>query len=149
MSKQHGPRTTDHGLRTKLLYHFCRMQLPGVELTLEHLDGHLQRTFELYGAKEGAAASWERYLDSLYPLDWFLAVACLEGERHAWEILFAARASRSDCLLVDALRARALRLYPRDLDWREIGVTDFWSHVPTTEAPGAGPVLAPYVGQRP
>jgi RNA polymerase sigma factor (sigma-70 family) len=149
MSKKHGLRTTDHALQTKLLYHFCRMQLPRVELTLEHLDGHLQRTFELYGAKEGAAASWERYLDNFYPLDWFLAIACLEGERHAWEILFAARASRSDCLLVDALRARAVRLYPRDEERQESAVTEFWSHLLVSETPGSVPVLARYDGQRP
>jgi RNA polymerase sigma factor (sigma-70 family) len=124
------------------------MQLPAVELTLEHLDRHLQRTFELYGAKEGSA-SWERYLDNFYPLDWFLAVACLEGERHAWEILFASRASRSDCLLIDALRARAVRLYPRDEERQESAVTEFWSHLLVSETPGSVPVLARYDGQRP
>src|SRR6266849_1820311 len=139
----------DYGPRTKLLYHFCRMQLPAVELTPEQLDRHLQRTFELYRAKETASASWERYLDNLYPLDWFLAVACLEGSRQAWETLFAARASRSDCLLVDALRARAVRLYPRDEERQESAVTEFWSHLLVSETPGSVPVLARYDGQRP
>ena len=34
-----------------------------------------------------------------------LASACLEGNQRAWESLFAAKAGRSDCLLMDALRA--------------------------------------------
>src|SRR5438067_10238141 len=104
MSRKAAP--TDPRLQTQLLYHFCRVQLPTVELLPEPLDRHLQRTFEVYRAKE-STASWERYLENLYPLDWFLAVACLEGSSQAWERLFASRANRSDCLLVDALRARA------------------------------------------
>jgi RNA polymerase sigma factor (sigma-70 family) len=142
-------RTTDHGLRTKLLYHFCRLQLPAVELSPEQLGKHLQRTFELYRVKDSAQASWEHYLNNLYPLDWFIAVACLEGSRQAWETLFAARASRSDSLLVDALRARAVRLYPRDEERQDSAVTEFWSHLLVSETPGSVPVLARYDGQRP
>lgn len=136
-------------LRTQLLYHFCRLQLPAVELTPQQLDRHLQRTFGLYRAKQSVAASWEHYLDNLYPLDWFLAVACLEGSSLAWESLFAARASRSDSLLVDALRARAVRLYPRDEERQDSAVTEFWSHLLVSETPGSVPVLARYDGQRP
>jgi len=144
-----GPRTTDCGLRTKLVYHFCRMQLPAVQLTPEQFESHLQRTFDLYRAKEGSSAPWENYLDNLYLLDWFIAAACLEGSTQAWECLFAARSGRSDCLLVDALRARALRLYPRDEERQESAVTEFWSHLLVSETPGSLPVLARYDGQRP
>src|SRR5687768_12874526 len=95
------------GPSVELLHHFCRMQLPAIAFSLEASGRHLQRTYALYASKAGGAASWNAYLESLYPLDWFLACACLEREPHAWETLFAARAGRSDCLLLDALRARA------------------------------------------
>src|SRR6516162_9715664 len=100
MKKEEKLRTTDYGLRTKLLYHFCRLQLPAVHLTPEQFEAHLRQAFAVYRAKETGSASWEHYLDNLYPLDWFLSAACLEGSTPAWERLFAARAGRSDCLLV-------------------------------------------------
>src|SRR5436190_13495895 len=77
--------------RKALLYHFCRLQLPSVALASTAFDRHLQRTFEVYRSKSGTAASWDSYLDNFYPLDWFLASACLEGDNRAWEALFAAR----------------------------------------------------------
>ena len=64
-------------------------------------------TFAVFQAKS-AGASYEIYLASLHALDWHVACACLEGSPQAWEQLFAARAGRSDCLLVDALRLGAL-----------------------------------------
>src|SRR5262249_60264245 len=87
--------------------------LPAIALSADACRRHLERAFELFHVKE-AKANWESYLDNLYPLDWFVASACLEGLGQAWEHLFAARAGRTDCLLVGALRARAARLYPRD-----------------------------------
>jgi len=81
--------------------------MPAINLTAPRCNAHLQRTFALYQNKAEQAVSWETYLDHLYPLDWFLASACLEGIRQAWEQLFASRAGRSDCLLMDALHARA------------------------------------------
>jgi RNA polymerase sigma factor (sigma-70 family) len=142
-------RSTDDGPRTKLLYHFCRMQVPAVQLSPKNFNRHLTRTFEVYRAKAGGAAEWESFLDNLFPLDWFLAAACLEGSTPAWEQLFAARSGRSDCLLVDALRARAVRLYPRDEERQESAVSEFWSHLLVSETPGSVPVLARYDGQRP
>ena len=62
-------------------------------------------------------------------MDWFLACACLEGQSAAWEILFAARANRTDCLLVDALRLRAVRLFPRDPERQEEAVAEFWGYL--------------------
>ena len=132
-----------------VLYHFFRVQWPGVVLQPPVLERHLHRTYDLHRAKPGASVTWEKYLENLYALDWFLAVACLEGNAQAWEQLFAARASRSDCLLVDALRARAVRLYPRDEERQDSAVTEFWSHLLVPETPGSVPVLARYDGQRP
>lgn len=111
-------------------------------------DRHLQRTFALHRAKN-EAASWDQYLENLYPLDWFLAAACLEGRERAWELLFASRTGRSDCLLVDALRSRAVRLYPRDEERQESAVAEFWSHLLVADTAGTLPTLARYDGQRP
>jgi RNA polymerase sigma factor (sigma-70 family) len=135
--------------RKALLYHFCRLQLPAVALAAAAFDRHLQRTFDLYRSKAGAAASWDTYFDNFYPLDWFLASACLEGDNRAWEALFAARTSRADCLLIDALRARAVRLFPRDEERQESAVTEFWSHLLVPESPGSLATLARYDGERP
>jgi len=137
--------------RTRLLYHFCRMQLPALVLAPERFEHHLQRCFDLFQAKRiraGAAANFQSYLDNLYPVDWFLGCACLENQAKAWEVLFAARATRADCLLVDALRARAVRLYPRDEERQEEAVTDFWGYLIAGEKAGV-PILARYDGQRP
>jgi RNA polymerase sigma factor (sigma-70 family) len=137
------------GSALRLLYHFCRLQRPAVSLPRDVFERHLQRAFEVYRAKAGPAASWEAYLGGFYPLDWYVAAACLEGEGRAWEYLFASRAGRSDCLLLDALRARAVRLYPRDEERQEGAVSEFWSHLLIAPAPGSVPILARYDGQRP
>jgi RNA polymerase sigma factor (sigma-70 family) len=135
--------------RAELLYHFCRLQLPAVELSAATCQHHLQRTFKLHQSKSGNGVAWTDYLDHLYPADWFVASACLEGKEAAWQQLFAARAGRTDCLLVDALRARAVRLYPRDEERQESAVNEFWSQLYVAESPGSLPVLARYDGQRP
>jgi RNA polymerase sigma factor (sigma-70 family) len=146
------PRTTDHALRVHLLYHFCRLQLPRLALTFTVFERHLKRCFALFEAKRaraGGTADWSSFLDNLYSVDWFLCCACLEGQAKAWESLFAARASRADCLLVDALRARAVRLFPRDEERQDSAVTDFWGYLLAGETPGSPPILARYDGQRP
>jgi RNA polymerase sigma factor (sigma-70 family) len=138
--------------RKSLLYHFCRLQLPGVTLPPASFDRHLQRTFDLHAAKRArnaAPAGWDPYLADLHAVDWFLACACLEGQARAWECLFAARASRVDCLLVDALRARAVRLYPRDEERQEEAVAEFWGYLLAGQKTGSLPILARYDGQRP
>ncbi|MBI2804798.1 MAG: sigma-70 family RNA polymerase sigma factor [Planctomycetes bacterium] len=137
------------GPRAELLYCFCRLQMPAVNLPPERCEHHLQRTLVLYQQKVTEPITWEKYLDHLYPLDWFLASACLEGNRSAWELLFASRAGRSDCLLMDALRARAARLYPRDEERQDTAVADFWGHLCISETPGSVPVMARFDGQRP
>ncbi|HZZ80448.1 MAG TPA: sigma-70 family RNA polymerase sigma factor, partial [Gemmataceae bacterium] len=98
------------GPREELLYYFCRLQMPAIDLPRDRCLAHLERTFAIFQKKVEKPLSLDTYLDHLYPLDWFLASACLEGNRQAWELLFASRAGRSDCLLMDALRARAARL---------------------------------------
>jgi RNA polymerase sigma factor (sigma-70 family) len=135
--------------QTELLFHFCRLQLPGVILGRPFFENHLQRTYDLFREKVGKTVNWESYLENLYPLDWYVASSCLQGDRRAWDFLFAARASRVDCLLVDALRARALRLYPRDEERQESAVAEFWSHLLVADTEGSLPVLARYDGQRP
>ncbi len=135
-----------------LLYHFCRLRLPSLALPVADFERHLKRAFELYRAKrakEGTAATAEQFVENLHALDWFLACACLEGQPAAWEALFAARASRTDNLLVDALRARAVRLYPRDPERQEQAVADFWGYLLAGERAGSLPILARYDGQRP
>jgi RNA polymerase sigma factor (sigma-70 family) len=134
--------------RAELVYHFCRMQLPGVHLPASACERHLERTFGLYRAKVQSAI-WAGYLDGLYPLDWFVASACLDGDGRAWEYLFAARAGRTDTLLLDALRARAARLYPRNEERQENAVNEFWGHLYAAEGPDQVAVLGRYDGQRP
>lgn len=136
-------------LRKSLLFHFCRLQFPDLALAEKEFDQHLQRTYQLYRTKPDVTASWQAYLENLYALDWFVACSCLQGQGRAWEHLFAARAGRSDCLLVDALRARSLRLYPRDEEKQESAVAEFWSHLLIAETMGGTPILARYDGQRP
>jgi RNA polymerase sigma factor (sigma-70 family) len=137
---------------TALLYHFCRLRLPAVALPLPAFEHHLRRAFELNRVKhahKGETTTWETFLDNLHAVDWFLACACLEGQTSAWEALFAARANRTDCLLVDALRLRAVRLFPRDQERQDEAVADFWGYLLAGEREGSLPILARYDGQRP
>jgi RNA polymerase sigma factor (sigma-70 family) len=138
--------------RVKLLYHFCRLRLPAVGLPPEDFERHLRRAFEMYRDKKsqaGETTSWQEFLENLYAPDWFLACACLEGQGRAWQELFAARASRTDSLLVDALRLRAVRLFPRDVERQDEAVTEFWGFLLAGQRDGTIPILARYDGQRP
>ncbi len=140
------------GVHTTLLYHFCRLRLPAVALPLPVFEHHLRRAFELNRAKrahKGETTNWEHFLENLHAVDWFLACACLEGQKSAWTALFAARANRTDCLLVDALRLRAVRLFPRDQERQDEAVTEFWGYLLAGEREGSLPILARYDGQRP
>jgi RNA polymerase sigma factor (sigma-70 family) len=135
--------------RISLLYHFCRLQLPTVAVAEPTFRRHLDRAFRIYFPKAEAPLTWAGFLDGLYALDWLVCVGCLEGQTPAWELLFAARTGRSDCLLVDALRARASRLYPRNEERQESAVTEFWSQLIVPETDAGTAVLARYDGQRP
>jgi len=63
--------------------------------------------------------------------------------------LFCARVGRADRLLLDALRARAARLYPRQELEQDSAVNDFWGHLLVPPSEGALPILARYDGLRP
>jgi RNA polymerase sigma factor (sigma-70 family) len=135
--------------RVLLLYHFCRLQLPSVRIPEPAFAAHLDRTFRLFLPKTAEPVSWAAYLEGLYVIDWAVCVGCLDRSNAAWEQLFNARTGRSDCLLVDALRARAVRLYPRDEEKQDTAVTEFWSNLIASENEESLPVLARYDGQRP
>jgi RNA polymerase sigma factor (sigma-70 family) len=138
--------------QTALLYHFCRLRLPAVPLPLPVFERHLRRAFEMNCAKraaKGETIAWVTFLERLHAVDWLLACACSEGHPSAWEALFAARTNRTDCLLIDALRLRAVRLFPRDPERQEEAVADFWGYLLAGEREGSLPILARYDGQRP
>src|SRR5262245_17963328 len=135
-----------------LLYHFSRLRLPGVPLPFSTFARRLERVFEQHRTRaqsEGRPSTWETFVENLHALDWFLACACLEGLQAGWEALFGSRASRTDALLVDALRSRAVRLFPRDAERQEEAVMDFWGYLIAGEREGSTPILARYDGQRP
>jgi RNA polymerase sigma factor (sigma-70 family) len=131
------------------LYHYCRLQLPEIRIPFDAALAHLQRTFCLFHSKNAHGPTWSQYLENLYTLDWYTACACLEGDGEAWQHLFSARAHRADALLVDALRARAARLYPSDEERQEGAVTEFWSQLLVGDRPVSEGVLFRYDGQRP
>jgi RNA polymerase sigma factor (sigma-70 family) len=136
----------------RLLYHFCRLRLPAVGLPFAAFARRLGSAYELYRAKRargGEATSEREFLENLHAVDFFLASACLEGQPRAWEALFNARASRTEALLVDALRQRAVRLFPRDAERQNEAVDEFWGFLLAGERSGSLPILARYDGQRP
>lgn len=142
--------TANAGYPLAVLYHFCRLQLPAIALSERQFEQHLERTYQLFSSKNRTESlAFAEYVDRLHLLDWYLTCACLERDARAWELLFAARAGRSDCLLIDALRARATRLYPRDEERQESAVSEFWSRLLVAERAEALPILARYDGQRP
>jgi RNA polymerase sigma factor (sigma-70 family) len=134
--------------RLRLLYHFGRLQLPGMALSEAECARHLDRTYGLARSKQENGLDLIAYFDGLHLLDWHLACGCLEGRRQAWDVLFAARSGRTDCLLVDALRSRAVRLYPRDAERQETAVSEFWSQLFAAQNGGLA-ILARYDGLRP
>jgi len=135
--------------RVNLLSHFVRLQLPAIRIPESKFVSHLERSFQIFFPKNPTPISWAAFLEGLYAVDWAVCIGCLEGQNAAWEVLFNARTGRSDCLLVDALRARAVRLYPRDEERQETAVAEFWSSLIVPESQTALPVLARYDGHRP
>ena len=135
-----------------LLYHFCRLRLPQVNLPAAVFEGQLRRAFDMYQvkrAREGVKAAWPAFVDNLHVLDWFIACACLERLDEGWRALFHARANRTDALLIDALRMRAVRLFPRDAERQDEAVAEFWGFLLAGQSDGSLPILARYDGQRP
>jgi RNA polymerase sigma factor (sigma-70 family) len=135
--------------RVTLLCHFVRLQLPLIRIPEPKFFSHLERSFKIFLPKNTTPVSWAAFLEGLYAVDWAVCIGCLEGQNAAWEVLFNARTGRSDCLLVDAFRARAVRLYPRDEERQETAVSEFWSSLIVPESERALPVLARYDGHRP
>jgi RNA polymerase sigma factor (sigma-70 family) len=141
------PIPADARPRAELLYLFGRVQYPGLAIDPQSFQSHLGRAFATFQRKSESPVAWPAFLDGLYLLDWMIVCACLEGLDSGWELLFSARTGRSDCMLVDALRARACRLYPRDEEKRESAVAEFWSQLIVGDS--GLPVLERYDGQRP
>lgn len=135
--------------RIRVVRAAARMQLPQITVADDVLAKHQLRAFALYAAKAEAPVSWTDFLNEFYALDWLVAVGCLERVNAAWELLFESRTGRSDCLLVDALRARACRLYPRDEEKRENAVSEFWSRLLASDSERGTAVLERYDGKRP
>lgn len=136
-----------------LLYHFCRLHLPAVTMTATAFRQHLDRTYQLHTAHPGRDRSTplprSDYVAQLHALDWYLAAACLEGNPVAWEALFGMRTGRTDLLLIDALRSRAVRLFPRNEERQESSVGEFWSDLIAPPAADRLPILARFDGLRP
>ncbi|MBY0229026.1 MAG: sigma-70 family RNA polymerase sigma factor [Gemmataceae bacterium] len=129
-----------------VLYHFCRMRLPRVPLPLPRFAERLALAHSLYLKQPPRP---EPFLEALHVLDWFLASACLDNLSTAWEALFRSRASRTDALLIDALRQRASRLFPRDEERQEEAVLEFWGFLLAGQKEGTPAILARYDGLRP
>lgn len=142
------PNAADRA-KTQILYHFTRLQLPGIRFTEPKFLAHFERSYRLFLPKNPSPVTWSAFLEGLYAVDWAVCIGCLEGQNAAWEVLFNARTGRSDCLLVDALRARVVRLYPRNEERQETAVSEFWSNLIAPESAGTLPVLARYDGHRP
>jgi hypothetical protein len=56
---------------------------------------------------------------------------------------------RQEKRLLDALRTRAVKLYPGNEERQNSAVDDFWGHLLVAETPGSVPVLQRYDGLRP
>jgi RNA polymerase sigma factor (sigma-70 family) len=141
-------------VRVRLLYHFCRLRFPLIQMSPARFQEHVERACDRARSQQQRTAdasplSWPAFLDVLNAPDLFLATGCLDGDSTAWAELFASRANRPDALLIDALRSRAARLYPRDSQRQEEAVREFWGFLLAGEREGATPILARYDGLRP
>jgi RNA polymerase sigma factor (sigma-70 family) len=134
-----------------VLYHFCRLQVPAVVLSFPCFEAHLQRMFgRSRQHSKTPVANWQEFLDRLQPLDAFVASACVENCEEAWQVLlFDARVGRQERRLVDALRLRAVKMYPGNEERQNSVVDDFWGHLIVAETDGSVPVLQRYDGLRP
>ncbi|MGL4422510.1 MAG: RNA polymerase sigma factor, partial [Gemmataceae bacterium] len=133
------------------LYYYARMQLPTIPLTAPTVRHQLDRTFQYFRSRQSApeTTTWTQFLTDFYLLDWYVCVGCLERVNAAWDRLFAARTGRSDCLLVESLHSRAVRLFPRNEDRQMTAVSEFWSRLLVPESENSTPILARYDGHRP
>ena len=135
--------------KIRLIYYFCRMQLPQAQLSLVRFRDHVERMRGLYQDK-GNDAQWGLFLQGLHSLDTYLAAACLENDQPSWELLmFDARVSRDGSTLMDALRRRAVRLHPGKAKEQDEAIDSFWGFLLAGEVEGSPPVLQRYDGHRP
>ncbi len=134
--------------RLPLLYHYCRIQRPRLLLNYAQFVQHAQRMYERSRHMQ-PDLEWNQFIGQWQALDAFLVAACMERYDAAWEQLFCARVGRADRLLLDALRARAARLYPRQELEQDSAVNDFWGHLLVPPSEGSLPILARYDGLRP
>jgi DNA-directed RNA polymerase specialized sigma24 family protein len=112
---------------------------------------HLQRAWQRHCSLQDPNQPWtlEQFLQRVDAPDLYLASACLDGDAAGWRELFSARTNRPDALLIDTLRSRAARLYPRDRQRQEQAVEEFWGYLLAGEREDATAVLARYDGLRP
>lgn len=134
--------------RLPLLYHYCRIQRPRLLLNYDQFTQHARRMYERSRHLQ-PDLHWNQFFAQWQVLDAFLVAACMERQDAAWEQLFCAKVGRADRLLLDALRARASRLYPRQELEQESAVNDFWGHLLVPPSEGSLPILARYDGLRP
>lgn len=137
--------------RLTLLYHFNRVQVPEITLSEAAFVHRLWAMFgRAYGRKTEPVSDWDEFLRRLHALDAFVAAACLEGDEDAWQLLlFDARLGGADQRLIDALRSRAVRLYPGNEERQNSAVEDFWGSLLVSDSPDSIPLLQRYDGLRP
>ena len=137
---------------TTLLYHFCRLRLPAVALPaagVRAASAARLRPLSRQALPKGATTTGNAFSKTFMRWTGSWPAPAWKGSRAPGRSLFAARASRTDCLLVDALRMRAVRLFPRDEERQDEAVADFWGFLLAGEREGSLPILARYDGQRP
>ena len=115
---------------------------PGINLAADACSGICVRTYQLFGEKHENGVNWDAYLDNLYPLDWFVASACLEGNSRAVAaaVCFPRRPQRLPAGRWAAAGGSALS---RDEERQESAGQEFWKppfRRPSIE--GSLPVLA-------
>lgn len=137
--------------RVTLLYHFSRVQAPVISLPEAAFFRRLLGMFQRAAArKTEPVREWGEFLRRLHALDAFVAAACLEGEEDAWQLLlFDARLGGAEHRLIDALRSRAVRLYPGNEERQNSAVDDFWGSLLVAESADSVPLLQRYDGLRP
>jgi hypothetical protein len=141
------------GIRSRLtlLYHFNRVQAPKIALSMASFLRRVSAMFQRASArKTEPVREWDEFLRRLHALDAFVAAACLEGDEDAWQLLlFDARLGGAEHRLLDALRSRAVRLYPGNEERQNSAVDDFWGSLLVADSPDSIPVLQRYDGLRP
>jgi len=135
-------------LRIHLLYHFCRIQRPQLVIEFSSFFAHLKRMHERARVMQ-PDLDWTGFVSQLQSLDAYLVMACMERQEAAWDNLFQSKVGRADRLLLDALRSRAARLYPRMELEQETAINDFWGHLMVSSSEESLPILARYDGLRP